>query len=432
MAAALEFLIRVLCDDAVIWKRPLGERSGEYLALAGRGAGTESVAIDDGVRHSLFPFVAGAGRTTVVADADIVAEAIRLYVALLGLLSGRLLDCGIFFLSFRFPYGGFLLTTYIYTSFMRYIYRDFDDSIRLAKLMASTHIRYLWAGSRTIAQPFVKWVGGKRQLLDRIIPMMPAEYGTYHEPFLGGGAVFFAERPQCAYLNDINAQLVACYRAIKSNPDAVISASGEIDAAYAATPDDEKKRFYYDRREEFNGLVTADSDDDIAVAALFLFLNRHCFNGLYRVNRKGLFNVPFNGSKGRSFAADTIESDSEVLQSATVTNGDFLDALARVQPGDFCFIDSPYAPLNPTSFESYAKEGFTEEQHRALAAEFRRLDEIGAKLMLTNHDTDLIHELYEGFDIIEVDVRRSINRNGDGRTGVEVIITNGYENRISR
>lgn len=287
-------------------------------------------------------------------------------------------------------------------------------------------------GTETIAQPFVKWVGGKRQLLDRIIPMMPAEYGTYHEPFLGGGAVFFAERPQCAYLNDINAQLVACYRAIKSNPDAVISASGEIDAAYAATPDDEKKRFYYDRREEFNGLVTADSDDDIAVAALFLFLNRHCFNGLYRVNRKGLFNVPFNGSKGRSFAADTIESDSEVLQSATVTNGDFLDALARVQPGDFCFIDSPYAPLNPTSFESYAKEGFTEEQHRALAAEFRRLDEIGAKLMLTNHDTDLIHELYEGFDIIEVDVRRSINRNGDGRTGVEVIITNGYENRISR
>ena len=111
---------------------------------------------------------------------------------------------------------------------------------------------------------------------------------------------------------------------------------------------------------------------------------------------------------------------------------DFLDALARVQPGDFCFIDSPYAPLNPMSFESYAKEGFTEDQHRALAAEFRRLDEIGAKLMLTNHDTDLIRELYDGFDIIEVDVRRSINRNGDGRTGVEVIITNGYENRIGK
>lgn len=124
--------------------------------------------------------------------------------------------------------------------------------------------------------------------------------------------------------------------------------------------------------------------------------------------------------------------DSCVLHRWVLSVGDFLDALARVQPGDFCFIDSPYAPLNPTSFESYAKEGFTEEQHRTLAAEFRRLDEIGAKLMLTNHDTDLIRELYDGFDIIEVDVRRSINRNGDGRTGVEVIITNGYENRIEK
>ena len=286
--------------------------------------------------------------------------------------------------------------------------------------------------TETITQPFIKWVGGKRQLLDRIIPRMPAEYGTYHEPFLGGGAVFFAERPRRAYLNDINAQLVSCYRAVKSNPDAVIAAVGEIDASYAATPDDGKKGFYYDRREEFNGLVSDGSDDDITVAALFLFLNRHCFNGLYRVNRKGLFNVPFNGSKGGSFSQEIIEADAEALRSATVTNGDFLDALARVQPGDFCFIDSPYAPLNPTSFESYAKEGFTEEQHRALAAEFRRLDEIGAKLMLTNHDTDLIRELYDGFDIIDVDVRRSINRNGDGRTGVEVIITNGYENRIGK
>lgn len=249
---------------------------------------------------------------------------------------------------------------------------------------------------------------------------------------VNGIAVFFAERPRRAYLNDINAQLVSCYRAIKSNPDVVITATGEIDAAYAETPDDGKKAFYYDRRTEFNGLVSASSDDDIAVAALFLFLNRHCFNGLYRVNRKGLFNVPFNGSKGGSFSPEIIEADAEALQAATITNGDFLDVLARVQPGDFCFIDSPYAPLNPTSFESYAKEGFTEDQHRALAAEFRRLDEIGAKLMLTNHDTDLIRELYDGFDIIEVDVRRSINRNGDGRTGVEVIITNGYENRIEK
>ncbi len=279
------------------------------------------------------------------------------------------------------------------------------------------------------AQPFIKWVGGKRQLLDRIVPRMPVEYNTYHEPFLGGGAVFFEERPRRAYLNDINRQLVSCYQAVKVAADNVIRAVSAIDSEYANTPDDEKKGFYYDRRAEFNELVSSKSDDDTKIASLFLFLNRHCFNGLYRVNRKGLFNVPFNGSKGGSFSEKAIRADSIALRRATIMNGDFIEALTRVQPGDFCFIDSPYAPLNPTSFESYAKEGFTEEQHRALATEFRRLDEIGAKLMLTNHDTNLIRELYDGFDIETVDVRRSINRNGNGRTGVEVIITNGYEKR---
>lgn len=281
------------------------------------------------------------------------------------------------------------------------------------------------------AQPFIKWVGGKRQLLDRIIPRMPAQYNSYHEPFVGGGAVFFAERPRRAYLNDINTQLIQCYEAIKSNPDKVIARIAAIDEEYLLLDNDEtRKAFYYKQRAAFNELISKSSKDNIEVAALFLFINRHCFNGLFRVNRKGLFNVPFNGSKGGSYSAEAITADAQALKTATIINGDFMKAFARVQPGDFCFIDSPYAPLNPTSFESYAKEGFTEEQHKVLAAEFRRLDEIGAKLMLTNHDTELIRDLYAGFDIETVDVRRSINRNGNARTGTEVIITNGYKNRM--
>lgn len=280
-------------------------------------------------------------------------------------------------------------------------------------------------------QPFIKWVGGKRQLLDRIIPRMPAKYNAYHEPFAGGGAVFFAECPHKAYLNDINTQLTQCYNAIKSSSDEVIARIDAIDTEYLSLNDNTKRKsFYYEQRAAFNKLIAESSNDDVEVTALFLFINRHCFNGLFRVNKKGLFNVPFNGSKGGSYSAETIIADAHVLETTTITNGDFVDALNRVQPDDFCFIDSPYAPLNPTSFESYAKEGFTEEQHKTLASEFRRLDGIGAKLMLTNHDTELIRDLYDGFNIETVDVRRSINRNGDARTGTEVIITNGYKNRM--
>lgn len=282
----------------------------------------------------------------------------------------------------------------------------------------------------TDAAPFVKWIGGKRQLLSRIIPRLPVEYNSYHEPFVGGGAVFFAERPANAFLNDINTQLVQCYKAIKTSPQEVIGATGKIDAEYMTlSNEDARKDFYYARRADFNECIRTSSEDTILVASLFMFLNRHCFNGLYRVNKKGFYNAAFNRARCASFDSGIINADSAVLEHATITNNDFLQALEKVEPGDFVFIDSPYVPINASSFESYARGGFTIEQHKALAAEFSRLDKLGAKLMLTNHDTDLVRTLYDGYNIEIVDVKRAVNRDGKARTGQEVIITNGYANR---
>lgn len=275
-------------------------------------------------------------------------------------------------------------------------------------------------------RPFVKWAGGKRQLIGEIGSRMPSDFGGYVEPFLGGGAVFFAlggrER---SVLNDMNPVLVNAYASIRDDPDGVISALAELDAGMPDTGSERGKRamhdYYYAVRECFNGRMLAPGAE---TAALFVFVNKHCFNGLYRVNRNGVFNVPYNGSHAPSYDEGNIRAVSEALQGVTLMTGDFSSALGCARPGDFAFIDSPYAPLNPTSFLSYTKEGFPIEDHRRLAATYRELDGRGVLLMATNNDTDLVRELYHGFNIETVDVRRSVNRNGDDRRGREVIITN--------
>ena len=156
-----------------------------------------------------------------------------------------------------------------------------------------------------------------------------------------------------------------------------------------------------------------------------IYLNKHCFNGLYRVNSKGEFNVPFNGKlTGRSFDPDHLREVSTKLKLVEFKLGDFADAVSDARSGDFAFFDSPYAPLTPTSFTDYTKEGFSYEDHVRLADLFKELTSKGVKCMLTNHDTDLIRELYKDFTITEVEVSRNINRNGSDRKGKEVIITN--------
>lgn len=272
---------------------------------------------------------------------------------------------------------------------------------------------------KTTAMPFVKWAGGKRQLLEQIRARLPKTYNHYIEPFVGGGAVYFELLPNQALINDINQALINAYCQIKAVPEQFLECIEKLDASVAL----EQQDYYYKMREFYNDKIMR-SEYDVEMAALFVFLNKHCFNGLYRVNGKGLFNVPYNGSVRKSCTREGILAISESLQTVEITEGDFQVACDRAQNGDFLFIDSPYAPLNPTSFESYTKEGFDIESHRRLAGVFRTLTERGCYCMLTNHNTEFIHELYSDYRREVVDVKRMINSDAANRVGQEIIITN--------
>lgn len=270
--------------------------------------------------------------------------------------------------------------------------------------------------------PLIKWAGGKRQLLDRIDDRLPAKFGRYYEPFMGGGALFFHLQPKEAILNDLNRALVNLYECVRDEYDAYAEVLTGIDAAI---PRDkfEAKAYYYLMRERYNQLLTA-GIYNAETAALFVFINKHCFNGLYRVNARGAFNVPYNNSLSVSFEPNNTKAVSAALGRATIMCCDFEDAVADARAGDFVFFDSPYAPLNETTFEAYTKEGFLEEDHRRLANLFRDLDDRGCLLMQTNHDTHLIRTLYKGYRIDVVEVARAISSDASKRHGTEVIITN--------
>lgn len=275
------------------------------------------------------------------------------------------------------------------------------------------------ANDRT--QPFVKWAGGKRQLIPAISERLPECWDSYYEPFIGGGAILMHFNPERATINDINSELIHAYRAIRDNPLELMEAIDGLDAGLIGAKD--PKEQFYTARSQYNELLGAKTLN-LDTAALFIFLNKHCFNGLYRVNAKGLFNVPYNGSTTLSYSRENILAISEYLKSVTILNGDFEVAVEGAKEGDFVFFDSPYAPLNPTSFESYTKEGFAESEHRRLAALFESLTERGCYCMLTNHSTELIHELYSDYKMDEIRVKRAINSDASKRTGVEVIVRN--------
>lgn len=269
--------------------------------------------------------------------------------------------------------------------------------------------------------PFVKWAGGKRQLLDRISERLPQTYNNYFEPFIGGGAVLFELQPERAVINDINASLINAYRIIANDPNEFIEKVHELDSNIG----DNGKEYYYSLREHYNDKLMKE-EYDVELASLFVFLNKHCFNGLYRVNGKGLFNVPYNNSKKESIDEVAIFNVSKYLKKVTILHGDFEAACRDAKEGDFVFFDSPYAPLNPTSFESYTKEGFDVESHERLAKLFDELTKKGCYCMLTNHNTEFINKLYsnKGYRMDVVSVKRMINSDASKRTGEEIIICN--------
>lgn len=269
--------------------------------------------------------------------------------------------------------------------------------------------------------PFVKWAGGKRQLIPQIRERMPEKYSDYYEPFVGGGAVIFDILPANALINDINKALINTYRTICNEPDAFLREVNRLDNDMW----EDGKKYYYSIREHYNDKLMR-SEYDVELAALFVFINKHCFNGLYRVNGKGLFNVPYNNSRRVSVDEDVIMATSEYLRGVTIIDGDFEQACKNAKKGDFVFIDSPYAPLNPSSFESYTKEGFDIESHKRLAKLYDELTARGCYCMLTNHNTELINELYgnKDYKIDVVSVKRMINSDASNRVGEEVIICN--------
>lgn len=271
------------------------------------------------------------------------------------------------------------------------------------------------------ASPFVKWAGGKRQLLPQIKKRLPEKYNKYYEPFVGGGAVVFELKPANTLINDINKALINTYRQICNAPKDFLEEVDKLDREMW----EDGKEYYYFLREQYNNKML-NLEYDIKLAALFVFINKHCFNGLYRVNSKGLFNVPYNNSRRMSVDKKVIMDVSQYLQNITIMEGDFEAACIDAEKGDFIFFDSPYIPLNLTSFESYTKEGFDIESHKRLARLYDELTNRGCMCMLTNHNTDLVNELYggKGYKIDVVSVKRMINSDASNRVGEEVIIYN--------
>ena len=281
-----------------------------------------------------------------------------------------------------------------------------------------------WKGIRVstkVMSPVLKWAGGKTQLLEELMSKVPQTYNTYFEPFIGAGAFFLSLKPKSAVINDTNEQLINLYQQLKHSPSEIISIVSSLDEVAC------DRNYYYKIRERYNQKITS-KELDPECAALMIWINKHCFNGLYRVNSQGFFNVPYNNKvTGKSLDKDNVEAISRFLkeQNVTILCSDFENACKKVSPGDFVYLDSPYVPESSSAdFTDYTKTGFSYEDHDRLADLFVRLDKLGAYVMLSNNDVPLVRELYREYNIEPLEVKRLINRNAAKRSGKEVIVTN--------
>lgn len=277
-------------------------------------------------------------------------------------------------------------------------------------------------------QPFLKWAGGKRQILPQIIDGLPKRFGKYFEPFIGGGAVYFGLQSKDSVIGDINEPLIECYKAIQ-NPNTfelLLIELDRIELEYNSLDSDKQKEYYYTSRELYNSRLKSNQHDVITSALLF-YLNKTCFNGLYRVNSKGEFNVPFNSKvKIKLHDRSNLERVHRLLQSAKIMCGDFEKTCELAASGDFVFFDSPYDAITDTTFTKYSKDDFGYNEHSRLAKLFIELDKRGCYVMMTNHNTPLIDELYKDYldNKRVINVMRLINSDSSNRVGEEVIITN--------
>lgn len=269
--------------------------------------------------------------------------------------------------------------------------------------------------------PILKWAGGKRKLVPQLIDLMPEEYGRYHEPMVGGGALFFGLKlaGNGHSIGDMNRQLITLYRILKQCPLEVWTELSELMAGYSHAND--QKQFYYDTRNRFNTITGHNS----TIAAMMIFLNKTCFNGLWRTNKNGLMNVSWNKNKAPAFPdlEDLMEA-SRYLQHADIVTGDFADIVSRVSPGDFVYLDPPYVPENDGSFTAYTPDAFSGGDRRLLSV-VEQLTGMDVYCMISNRANAAAKNLFAGLNIHEVMSTSSINRNGNGRGPLkEIVITN--------
>lgn len=275
--------------------------------------------------------------------------------------------------------------------------------------------------SKNRTKPFLKWVGGKTQLLDVILPLIPEKYENYIEPFLGGGAVFLELEPKNAIVNDVNDNVVTSFKVIKNKKLELIRLLRKHVENYS-------EEYYYQLRDEW----IEDTATDVEKAARFIYLNKTGYNGLYRVNSKGKINVPFGKkekiSNSTVFEKASLDRLSTYLRvnEVEILNKDYKDLEELIKPGDFVFVDPPYDSDDDKSFDSYTKKSFGKEGQKELAAFLKRLSEKKVKWMLTNHDTVLIKELYKEYRKFSVPVNRFINSDATNRVNAtsETIIIN--------
>ncbi len=277
--------------------------------------------------------------------------------------------------------------------------------------------------NNVLIMPVVKWVGGKRQLLDELKKYTPIKFNTYYEPFFGGGASLFDIQPNMAVINDLNADLITTYKVIKNNVDELIE-------KLKAHEKNNNEEYFYQIRDLDRKTSTYDALDDITKAARLIYLNKTCYNGLFRVNSSGQFNTPYGKYKNPNIVNEVVlRAVSKYFNDNNIQmlSGDFSDAVANAKKGDFVYLDPPYDPVsNTASFTGYNEGGFNKKEQERLKLVCDELNKKGVKFLLSNSNTEFINNLYKEYDIIIVKAKRSINSNGNKRGEVEEVLIKNF------
>jgi DNA adenine methylase len=282
-----------------------------------------------------------------------------------------------------------------------------------------------------MAKPFLKWAGGKSRIAREIASFFPAEFNKYYEPFLGSGAIYFVISPQEGLLNDLNRYLIGTYEIIRDRPDDLINHLGKIDKSYHSLPSlDDKSKYYYKVRERYNNIHSM----TIEKAALFIFLNKAGYNGMYRENSKGDYNIPF-GKHDKCLICDTenILEVSKNLADIKFTSGDYKNALKNARKGDLVYLDPPYIPVSKTSnFTQYQKEGFGYDEHIKLRDIALELHKKGCYVVISNSSCRESLELYKSnvFNIHNIKVTRLIHFSK--KVVPEIVVTNYMPKRNTK